>query len=78
MFENMSVSDLKTYLHERGVSVNGYLEPTLIEIANAVEKMMLPVVEKGSANFLQTPQFVVFRFDLSQGTEHREIQLHIA
>ena len=51
MFENMSVSDLKTYLHERGVSVNGCLEPALIEIANAVEKMMLPVVEKEVLTF---------------------------
>ncbi len=53
MFENMSVSDLKTYLRERGVSVNGYLKPALIEIANAVEKMMLPIVtefEKGNDN----------------------------
>jgi hypothetical protein len=53
MFENMSVNDLKTYLRERGVSVNGYLKPALIEIANAVEKMMLPVViefEKGNNN----------------------------
>ena len=49
----MSVNDLKTYLRERGVSVNGYLKPALIEIANAVEKMMLPVViefEKGNNN----------------------------
>ncbi len=49
----MSVSDLKTYLRERGVSVNGYLKPALIEIANAVEKMMLPIVtefEKGNDN----------------------------
>jgi hypothetical protein len=55
MFENMSVNDLKTYLRERGVSMNGYLKPALqlIEIANAVEKMMLPVViefEKGNNN----------------------------
>ena len=47
MFENMSVSDLKTYLRERGVSVNGHLKPALIE------KMMLPIVtefEKGNDN----------------------------
>ena len=53
MFENMSVSDLKTYLRERGVSVNGYLKPALIEIAKAVQKMMLPIVtefEKGNDN----------------------------
>ena len=44
MFENMPVSDLKTYLRERGVSVNAYLKPALIEIAKAVQKMMLPIV----------------------------------
>jgi hypothetical protein len=45
--------ELKTYLRERGVSVNGYLKPALVNIAIAVEKMMLPVdpnfeKEKGS------------------------------
>ena len=44
MFENMSVSDVKTYIRERGVSVNGYLKPALTEIAKAVQKMMLPIV----------------------------------
>ena len=30
-------------MQERAVSVNGYLKPGLVEIAVAVEKMMLPV-----------------------------------
>ena len=42
-FGNMSVAELKVYLQERGVTVNGYLKPALITIATAVEKMMLPV-----------------------------------
>ena len=49
----MSVSDRKTYLCERNVSVNGYLEPALIETAKAVQKMMLPIAtefEKGNDN----------------------------
>ena len=44
MFENMSVSDLKTYLREHGISVNGYLKPALIEIAKAIQKIMLSIV----------------------------------
>ena len=39
----MSVSELRAYLRERGVSVNGYLKPALVEIAAAVQKMMLPI-----------------------------------
>ena len=42
MFNNMTVVELKEYLHDRGVSVNGYLKPASVEIAIAVEKMMLP------------------------------------
>ena len=42
-FKAMSVAAIKKYLQERGVSVNGYLKPGLVEIAVAVEKMMLPV-----------------------------------
>ena len=39
----MSVAELKKYLQIRGVTVNGYLKLALLEIAQAVEKMMLPV-----------------------------------
>ena len=44
MFKNMtvSVSQLKNYVQNRGVSVHGYLKPALVEIASAVNKMMLP------------------------------------
>jgi hypothetical protein len=53
IFSKMTMLELKTYLRERGVSVNGYLKPVLVNIAIAVEKMMLPVdpnfeKEKGS------------------------------
>ncbi len=43
IFKNMSVSQLKEYLQNRGVSVHGYLKPALVEIAIAVNKMMLPL-----------------------------------
>jgi hypothetical protein len=38
----MNLAAKKKYLQERGVSVNGYLKPCLVELAVAVEKMMLP------------------------------------
>lgn len=45
MFKSMNVGAIiiKKYLQERGVTVNGYLKPALVEIASAVEKMMLPL-----------------------------------
>ena len=46
-FHTMNVAELKKYLQERGVSVSGYLKSSLIEIAAAVEGMMLP----GDPNF---------------------------
>ena len=42
-FESMNVASIKSYLKERGVTVNGYLKPALVTIAAAVEKMMLPL-----------------------------------
>ena len=42
-FRSMNVASLKCYLQERGITVNGYLKPALVEITSAVEKMMLPV-----------------------------------
>jgi hypothetical protein len=40
---SMTVAELKKYLQIRCVTVNGYLKLALLEIAQAVEKMMLPV-----------------------------------
>ncbi len=40
---SMTVAERKKYLQIRGVAVNGYLKPALLEIAQAVDKMMLPV-----------------------------------
>ena len=40
MFKSMNVGAIKKYLQERGVTVNGYLKPALVEIASAVEKMV--------------------------------------
>ena len=42
-FKQMNLANLKQYLQERGVTVNGYLKGALVEIACAVEKMMLPL-----------------------------------
>ena len=39
----MNVAKLKKYLQDRGVLVSGYLKPSLVEIASAVEWMVLPV-----------------------------------
>ena len=39
----MNVAELKQFLQERGVSVSGYLKTSLVEIASAVERMVLPV-----------------------------------
>lgn len=52
-FNTMNVGELKTYLQEHGVSVSGYLKTLLVEIAPAVERMVLPVdpnFEKDQAN----------------------------
>ena len=43
VFNAMNVAKLKIYLQERGVSVSGYLKTSLVEIASAVERMVLPV-----------------------------------
>ena len=42
-FNAMNVAELKKYLQERGVSVSGYLKTLLVEIASAVQRMVLPV-----------------------------------
>ena len=42
-FSSMNIATLKNYIQERGITVNGYLKPALVEIACAVEKMMLPI-----------------------------------
>ena len=42
-FKSMNIASIKSYLKERGVTVNGYLKPALVTIAAAVEKMMLPL-----------------------------------
>jgi hypothetical protein len=40
---DMTVAELKEYLKMCGVTANGYLKPTLFQIAQAVEKMKLPI-----------------------------------
>ena len=42
-FNAMNVAELKNFLQERGVSVSGYLKTSFVEIASAVERMVLPV-----------------------------------
>ena len=39
----MNVTELKKYLQDHGVLLSGYLKPSLVEIASAVEWMVLPV-----------------------------------
>ena len=39
----MTVAKLKDYLKICGVTTSGYLKPALLEIALAVEKMMMPI-----------------------------------
>ena len=42
-FKAMNVAERKKYLQDRSVLVSGYLKPSLVEIASAVERMGLPV-----------------------------------
>ena len=49
----MNVAELKKYLQDHGVLVSGYLKPSLVEIASAVEWMVLsddPNFEKVETN----------------------------
>ena len=39
-FRAVNVAAIKKYLQERGVNVNEYLKPGLVEIAVTVEKIM--------------------------------------
>lgn len=43
-FTKMNVTEIKKFLTDRGVSVNGYLKPALAEIASCVRKMNLPTI----------------------------------
>lgn len=43
-FKEKTVLEINKFLVERGVSVNGYHKPSLIEIASSVQKMQLPVI----------------------------------
>ena len=52
-FKAMNVAELKKYLQEHGVSVSEYLKSSLVQIASAVEKMVLqmdPNFEKDQTN----------------------------
>ena len=44
-FSKMTVIEIKSFLIERGVTVNGYHKASLIEIANSVQKMKFPSIE---------------------------------
>jgi hypothetical protein len=41
----MNVTEIKKFLIDRGVSMNGYLKPALAEIASCVFKMGLPTIQ---------------------------------
>ena len=56
-FKAMNVAELKKYLQDRGVSESGYLKPSLVQIASAVERMVLPIdpnFEKDQTNDVGT------------------------
>ncbi|CAB4026998.1 Hypothetical predicted protein, partial [Paramuricea clavata] len=40
---DMTVAELKEYLKMRGITASGYLKPASLQIAQEVEKMMLPI-----------------------------------
>ena len=42
-FKAMNAAELKKYLQDCSVSVGGYLKPSLVEIAIAVERMVLSI-----------------------------------
>ena len=42
-FKAMNVAELKKYLQDCGISESGYLKPSLVEIASAGERMVLPI-----------------------------------
>jgi len=42
-FNAMNVAELKRYLQVRGVPVSKYLKTLLVEIASAVDRMVVPV-----------------------------------
>ena len=56
-FKAMNVVELKKYLQDRGISVSGYLKPSLVEITSAVERIVLPIdpnFEKDQTNDVGT------------------------
>ena len=44
-FNQMTVTQIKSFLIQHGVSVNGYHKPALVEIAFAIQKMGLPCIQ---------------------------------
>ena len=44
-FQKMTVLELKKYLVDQGVAVNGYNKGALAEIANSVRKMDIPCIQ---------------------------------
>ena len=64
-FQKMTVLELKKYLVDRAVTVNGYNKGALAEIANSVHKMDIPCIhtmhdkvcgEKGNELFIDDMQ----------------------
>ena len=62
-FKAMNVAELKKYLQDCGISVSGYLKPSLLEITSAVERMGLPVdpnFEKDKTNDRVHKSFIIW------------------
>ena len=53
-FRKMNVTQIKNFLIERGVSVNGYNECSLIKIASAVERMGIPCMPSATGGRFRT------------------------
>ena len=41
--KDMTLAELKVYLRDQGVTLNGYLKPALVEVTGSVEKMILSI-----------------------------------
>ena len=66
-FKAMKLPELKTYLQNRGITVNSYLKPGLVTIACAVEEMSLPVLSQVSE--------ADEKLDLSRRLKIQDVQL---
>ncbi len=53
-FHKMNVMQIKNFLIERGVSVNGYDKCSLIKITSAIERLSIPCMPSATAGECQS------------------------